>query len=108
MADGRRSPRVVLQVPIRIAGGESTCEGQTAVVNRQGALILCPLRYPDESALEITNLESGESASFRVVWWGQDDPRGMHKAGTEMLEDRPRFWGAGYETKLAEIEEEER
>jgi len=103
MNDGRRSPRVVLQVPIRIAGGETSCEGRTAVVNRQGALLLCPVRYPDESALEITNIASGETASFRVVWWGQDDAEGMHKAGTEMLEDRPHFWGAGYETKLAEI-----
>lgn len=106
MKDGRRSPRVVFQVPIRIASGETTCEGRTAVVNRNGALLLCPVKYPDES-LEITNMESGETAPFRIVWWGQDDDAGMHKAGTEMLEARPHFWGAGYETKLAELVAEE-
>ena len=101
MNDGRRSPRVVLQVPIRIVGGESACEGQTAVVNRHGALVLCPVVYPDESNLRITNLESGETAPFRVVWWGQDDLQGMHKAGAEMLEERPNFWGPAYRSAAA-------
>jgi len=105
MIEGRRSPRVVFQIPIRIVGSGSACDGRTAVVNRHGALILCPVLYPDESTLQITNPESGEIAPFRVVWWGEDDAKGMHKAGVEMLEDRLHFWGPAYESKLAEIED---
>ncbi len=65
----RRSQRVVAQIPIRVAAGAAEGIGQTAVVNRHGALILC------------------------AVSAGGEDETGLRKYGIELLEERPGFWG---------------
>ncbi len=42
MKENRRSPRLVLRVPLEIRAIEAIREATTAVVNRHGALILAP------------------------------------------------------------------
>ena len=89
----RRSPRVVAQVPIRVAAGGAEALGQTAVVNEHGALILCGMTAADGDEVRVTNTVSGESVACRVVWAGDEDETGLRKYGIELLEERPRFWG---------------
>jgi hypothetical protein len=96
----RRSPRVTLKVPLRVERTGMACNGHTAVVNRHGALILCPLRCDPETAVDVWNLETGERASFRVVWSGGEDLPGLYKLGLELQEDRPSFWGAEYDQEI--------
>jgi hypothetical protein len=97
---GRRSQRVTMRVPLHLEGELSSGNAHTAVVNRHGALILCPVRYPEGAELEVWNLESGERARARVAWYGGQDLPGLHKEGIEILAYGPRFWGQEYD-KLA-------
>jgi len=89
----RRSQRVVAQVPLRVAAGGAEALGQSAVVNRHGALILCGVSASDGDEIQVTNTVSGESARCRIVWAGGEDETGLKKYGIELLEERPRFWG---------------
>jgi len=101
LASGRRSPRVVLRVPLEIKGPEAECAGSSAVVNRQGALIVCPVRYPAETVLEITDVRAAQSARFRVVRAGDEDFPGRFRLGVELLEEGPGFWGPEYDERVA-------
>ncbi len=91
----RRSERVVSRIPIRVESGDGArSEGQTAVVNGNGALILCGLEVADGDTVTLTNLQSDDSAPCRVVWaGGRDAASGLQKYGLELLESRPGFWG---------------
>jgi hypothetical protein len=102
-ADGRRSPRVLLQLGVLIEEPPPECSASTAVVNRHGALILSPRPYPEESELRIRLLEREGTAPFRVVWVGEPDETGIHHLGVERLDEGPDFWGPEYaEAVLAE------
>jgi len=98
--EARRSPRVLLQVAIRIEQGETSCRAHRAVVNREGALILSPVAFLQGSRLLIENVETQEQAPFRVVWCGDEDLPGLYKLGIEMLEQRFNFWGPEYDKLL--------
>jgi hypothetical protein len=96
--EARRSPRVALHVPIRVVAEKAKgTNAHTAVVNRHGALILCPVRYDEGAEVEIWNLNSGEHTRARIVWYGGQDLPGLHKEGVELLENRPTFWGWEYD-----------
>jgi hypothetical protein len=99
--DGRRSPRVLLRVALKVGAPGDTRDAETAVVNRQGALLLARQPYAEQESLEITNLESGRKAPFRVVWSGGPGPRSLFKIGVEMVEEIEDFWGPDYD-RLAE------
>ncbi len=96
-AEGRRSPRVLLKLSVLIEDPPPACPARTAVVNRQGAMLLSPRPYPLDTELRLRQLEGTGSMRFRVVWDGGSDDTGSHKIGIEMLEERPDFWGAEYE-----------
>ena len=93
----RRSPRIKLHVPLRVETTGSACSGHTAVVNRHGALVLCPLPCGQGTPIDVLNLKTGERAQFQVVWSGGEYLPGVYKLGIEMQEDRPTFWGPEYE-----------
>ena len=92
----RRSPRIAAQVPIDVAFQGAVIQGQTAVVNRHGALILCGLNCGDDDLLDVTNRTTLEQVACRVVWCGSELVGGRRKLGVEMTEDRPRFWGIDF------------
>jgi hypothetical protein len=101
-ADARRSPRVLLRLGIVIEEPAPACPAHTAVVNREGALILSPRSYGPDAELRVRHLDWESAARFRVVWEGGADQGGWHKLGIEMLEERPNFWGPDYEKAVRE------
>ena len=98
MAEARRSPRVLAQIPILISGAGLQYAARTAVVNRQGAMVLSPENYPLETVLEIQNLATDQCAKCRVVWLGGEDRPGSYKVGIELDDELPEFWGVDYDT----------
>jgi hypothetical protein len=99
--EARRSPRVMLRVPLRIEADGASGAAHTVIVNRQGALVLGRLRCAEGVPLDVWNLETGERALCRVVLYGGEDLPGLHKLGIVLMEDRPGFWGAEYEELAA-------
>jgi hypothetical protein len=96
-AEARRSPRVLLRIALKVTADGRTRDAETAVVNRHGGLVLAHEVYPEGAGLDVTNTESGRTASFRVVWSGGPGPRGLFKIGVELVEGIDDFWGPDYE-----------
>jgi len=101
LPEARRSPRVMLRVPLRLEAEGASGAAHTVIVNRQGALVLGRLRCAEGIPLDVWNLETGERARCRVVLYGGEDLPGLHKLGIVLMEDRPFFWGAEYEELAA-------
>ena len=93
--ENRRSPRILRRVPIRIDCDSTGCAAHTAVINRQGAMILCTVSFESEARIDVTNLQTGQKAPFRVIWCGEP-AEGYHKLGIQLLEELD-FWGAAYD-----------
>ena len=94
----RRSERVLIRVPIEVSGialdgSRLASPGDTAVVNRHGALILLPARLKPDSQLTLTNKFSRETETFQVVWSGEKPNDGRYEVGIEALNPRDDFWG---------------
>jgi hypothetical protein len=97
-ASQRRSRRVDLCVAVELRQSQEIGASTTVRVNRHGALLRAPQRLGVGEQLQVRNLVSGESSWFRVAWAGpSDDASRWFELGIEMLEQRPRFWGARYE-----------
>ena len=96
----RRSPRVVLGVPLRIQGPAGACSAHSLVVNRHGGLIACSARHPPKSVLEATNVASGKTARVHVVWDGGVVLPGVYRLGVEFLDQTPGLWGPEYEKRI--------
>jgi hypothetical protein len=96
-AEQRRSPRIMLRVPLRVEVGTSACSAHTVIVSRHGALILCRLAGAEGTRVDVWNLETGEQARFRIAFHGGEELPGLHKLGIELADDRPGFWGSEYE-----------
>ena len=87
----RRSTRVVITITIAAQGISEplTCDGETIVVNRHGALIFCttPLRVGQE--IEIHVIVTDKRATARIVYV---DPIRPQVCGIE-LEKPENIWG---------------
>ena len=96
--ENRKSPRILrrLLLQIRSEGEDTTYDASTAVINRGGALILCPLEFEDGARIEVTYTERGISAPFRVIWCGQPVDS-FFKAGIQLLAEDLDFWGPAYD-----------
>ena len=89
--DLRRSTRVPLKVVIAIEGGAEarTCEGETIVVNLQGALIATAIGLRTGMRISIQVYVTGKRAAARIVYINPENP--LH-CGIEL--DEPRnIWG---------------
>jgi len=98
-AENRRSPRVRKMIPIRVNYNGATLTTYTAVINREGALIICAVPVAPGTALMITSLASDRTAPFEVVRCSEAD-QGLYKIGVELrqVED---FWGVAYDADQA-------
>jgi hypothetical protein len=99
-SEARRSPRILAHIPILIAGEGPLYNGVTAVVSRDGAMILVPVSYPIGSKVQIQNLRTGVATYCRIVWDGGEERPGLIKMGVELLEELPDFWGVDYAAEL--------
>ena len=100
--EGRRSPRILFQVPLRIRADAGTVRGHTVVVNRQGALVLSPLRVPEDTLIKVENALSGASLLCRVAFCGGEELPGLYKLGIEILGPADGFWGNEFESRMSE------
>jgi hypothetical protein len=92
----RRSPRIPVQIPIEVTFAGAIAAGHTAIVNRHGALILCPVNCVEGDVLDVINKTTHKNVSCRVVWCSNETADGVRKLGVEMEEDRPAFWGIDF------------
>src|SRR6266852_1571339 len=89
--ESRRSARVPLKVVITIEGGTETrtCDGETIVVNLQGALIATAIGLRTGMRISIQVYVTGKRAAARIVYINPENP--LH-CGIEL--DEPRnIWG---------------
>jgi PilZ domain-containing protein len=92
--ENRRSPRIVRRVPIQILADGQAVEAVSAVINKQGALIVAPALFGSGRILHLENRRTERRVEARVVW-GSSEAEGGCKLGIEFLEDVD-FWGADY------------
>ncbi len=89
--ESRRSTRVPLKVIITIEGktGTQTCDGETIVVNLQGALLVTAMGLSTGMSISIHVYITDKRAAARVVYIDPENP--LH-CGIEL--DEPRnIWG---------------
>src|SRR5580692_7775879 len=105
MHELRRSRRVLATVPLEIFANGDVIPASTAVINLNGALILCSVRWPQGSELKLRNLYNGVTARGRVVWSGDIAPNGMHKLGVEFEVASAELWGNHYDPESLDTPE---
>ncbi|HEV2464059.1 MAG TPA: PilZ domain-containing protein [Acidobacteriaceae bacterium] len=89
--ESRRSTRVPLKVAIAVESGTEnlTCEGETVVVNLQGALLSTTTALNVGTRISIHVYLTDKSATARVVYADGENPL---RCGIEL--DQPRnVWG---------------
>jgi hypothetical protein len=91
--ENRRSPRIVRRVPILITAEGQTVDAVSAVINKQGALIVAPVVFGSGRILRLENRRTERQVDARVVW-GSSEAEGC-KIGLEFTNDTD-FWGADY------------
>jgi hypothetical protein len=101
--EGRRSPRIVVRIPLELRPVQEPHIAATAVINLHGALILSPVAWPAETILELRNQKNRRSIRARVVWSGPEDDSGSYKLGVEFEAPESGFWGDDYSLKPAQI-----
>ena len=92
--EGRRSPRIVIRIPLDIQPIQESCT--TAVINLHGALILSPVLWPSGTILNIRNRRNNRSIRARVVWTRPGGSFGAYKLGIEFEDAESGFWGDDY------------
>jgi PilZ domain len=105
MHEQRRSRRVLANLPLEILANGEVIPASTAVINLNGAMILCSVRWPQGSELKLKNLYNGVTARGRVVWSGDIAPNGLHKLGVEFAAASPELWGSHYDPESLDTPE---
>jgi len=95
--DRRRSPRVLLEIPVMViwtdAKGEHHTErATTRIVNAYGAMIFLKNAMVVDMELEIHNVVTLGKITARVVWVGDPAPDGGQEIGVELGDPDPDFW----------------
>jgi len=99
-AERRDTQRIRKVVPIKVSYEGVTLMTYTAVINRDGAMIVCTIPIPIGTSLLVTNLSSSHTAEFEVVSSGEQEA-GLHKIGIQLTGEGD-FWGSAYEVDAAE------
>jgi PilZ domain len=105
MHEMRRSRRILANVSLEILANGEVVPASTAVINLNGALILCSVKWPQGSELKFKNPERGVTVRGRVVWVGDQAPNGLHKIGVEFESASPDLWGSSYDPDSLETPE---
>jgi hypothetical protein len=105
MHEHRRSRRILAHVPLEILANGEVVPASTAVINLNGALMLCSVKWPQGSELKFKNPENGVLVRGRVVWSGDVAPNGLHKFGVEFVAASPELWGSHYDPNSLETPE---
>jgi hypothetical protein len=92
----RRSMRVLLSVPITVAGKntksqEFTEETRTLVVNAHGALIALAASVVADQQVTVSNKATRASLACRIVYLGSSQA-GKVQMGIEFEKPSPAFW----------------
>ena len=106
----RRSERVLLRIPIRVAGNDTHGNAfnettYTLVVNRSGALIAVAHLLHPGAVIKITNIKSQISYSFVVVMRAAGSLSGTPEWGVKCLEPEKEIWGVHFPDRSEEPEE---
>lgn len=90
----RRSTRVAIKIRVEASGISEplTCEGETVVVNRHGALISTTLALQLGMKMEIHVILTDKRARAQVVYVNPDSPE---YCGIE-LEEAANIWGIAF------------
>jgi hypothetical protein len=95
LADRRRSPRILLRVPILVQGDSSGQsyreETYSLVVNHHGGLILISKRVEAGQNLILENLATKQEMNCHVVYVGPSS-LGRAQVGVEFSEPSSTFW----------------
>jgi len=96
----RRSDRIALRIPVEIYARSEPHTGSTAVVNDDGALVVSPVPCRMGDLLRMKNLNTGDSALFRVRGARGRAPHwGGFSLGVEIIDGSgAAFWGPQYRT----------
>lgn len=105
MHEQRRSRRVLATLPLEILANGEVIPATTAVINLNGALILCSVKWPQGSELKFRHAENGVVVRGSVVWSGDVAPNGLHKLGVEFTAASPELWGSHYDPNRLETPE---
>jgi hypothetical protein len=105
MHEQRRSRRVLKTLSLEILANGEVIPATTAVINLNGALILCSVKWPQGSELKFRNAENGVVVRGSVVWSGDVAPNGLHKLGVEFAAAAPELWGFHYDPNSLETPE---
>ncbi len=97
-ADRRRTPRVLLEIPVVVKwqdkSGKTYAEPSTTkIVNAYGALLVLKQPVALGTELEITNLSTQAAVKARVTWIGSSPSEGGQEVGVELGTADPDFWG---------------
>jgi hypothetical protein len=103
----RRSERIMVSLPIMVAGldpsgAEFSEETRTAVVNREGALILLKHSLARDQHIRIINLQNDAAADFRIVGPTRVSTDDGTEWGVEYLKAGLEIWGVGFPSGSSE------
>jgi hypothetical protein len=95
--DGRRSDRIALQLPIRVAGTDAmgasfVHETRTLVISRHGARILLPRKLVPDQEVNVHCLATGQECDARVVGQIGEELDGYYY-GVSFLNPDANPWG---------------
>lgn len=96
-----RSRRVELRIPVHLRQEGREWFAVAAIVNRGGGLLRSPVACAPDSRVQLMNTETGERALFRVVWC-REYADGQHELGVALMDSKPFYWGASYESLLSD------
>jgi hypothetical protein len=94
----RRSPRVLIRIPIKVftsdgLGHPIRAAAEAVTVSRFGALLWAPIEPGLGTVVEVFNALNEEVKEFRVVRVVKSARDGVFELGVEMLQPFEGFWG---------------
>lgn len=95
--DRRRSPRVLLEIPVVVTWkdqkGHTHAEPTTTrIVNAYGAMLHLKNPMVVGMELEVNNVTTMAKIKAHVVWVGDPQPEGGQEIGIELGDPAPDFW----------------
>jgi hypothetical protein len=102
----RRSPRVLIRIPIKVFSSDGLghpirAAAEAVTVSRFGALLWAPFEPGLGTVIEVFNGLNEEVKEFRVVRVAKSARDGVFELGVEMLQPLEGFWGIHFPNETA-------